>query len=118
MIKFFGEPLKEINSKMSGKIMFRFDSKGEFITDDEQIIERAIGFFDHQELKTEEIGERIEKTYFIPAITITTKDDIEIEKNNDPQGKFFCKKCEISFDDKGSFLKHTRSKEHKEGVIQ
>ncbi|MCE5227880.1 MAG: hypothetical protein LLG05_18730 [Porphyromonadaceae bacterium] len=74
MIKFFGEPLKIINSKQSGKPLFRFDTKGEFITDDPEIINRAMGFFDYIPMKAEEAGERVEKTFYTPPLTITTKE--------------------------------------------
>ena len=73
MIKFFGEPLKVITSKKTNKPIFRFDTKGEFITDDPEIIERAKGFFDHIELKAEPIGEKVAKTIIVPGMTITTK---------------------------------------------
>jgi len=75
MIKFFGEPLKIITSKTSNKPIFRFDSLGQFITDDPEIIRRAMGFFDYIELKAETVGEKIAKTYTTPPLTITTKDD-------------------------------------------
>ena len=70
MIKFFGEPLREIKSKLSGKVMFRFDSKGEFITDDEEIINRAMGFFDYIEIKAEEVGKKVKKTVKVEEIKI------------------------------------------------
>jgi hypothetical protein len=71
MIKFFGEPLKEIMSKLTNKVVFRFDSKGEFITDDEEIIKRAKGFFDHIEIKAEEVGKKVKKTVKPEEIKIT-----------------------------------------------
>lgn len=62
MYKFFGQPLKEIKSRTTNLTIFRFDTKGEFITDDEEIIKRAKGNFDHIELKAEQVGKRIKKT--------------------------------------------------------
>jgi hypothetical protein len=79
MYKFFGEPLKIITSKTSGKPLFRFDTKGEFITDDPEIIRRAMGFFDNMPMKAEATGERVKKTHIVPPLTITTKDDKPIE---------------------------------------
>jgi len=79
MIKFFGEKLKEIKSKTTGKIIFVFDTKGEYITDDNAIIQRATGFFDHIELTGEMVGERVPKTFFVPPIVITHKDDVKPE---------------------------------------
>lgn len=95
MIKFFGEPLKEIKSKTSGKTMFAFDSKGEFITDDPAIIDRAMGFFDHMPIEPGEAGEKVKKTVVTPPITITTKDQEPAISENQPDkatGKA-CKHC-------------------------
>lgn len=75
MIKFFGEPLKEIKSKVTGKVVFRFDSKGEFITDDEEIIKRAKGFFDHVEMKAEDVGKKVKKTHVVETMKIEEKQD-------------------------------------------
>lgn len=74
MYKFFGTPLKEVMSKKTNKVMFRFDTKGEFITDDNEIIKRAIGFFDHIKLKAEVVGKKVKKTVIVPPVTITTKE--------------------------------------------
>jgi hypothetical protein len=84
MRKFFGEPLKEIKSKTSGKVMFRFDTKGEFITDDPEIIKRATGFFDYIDMKAEPIGEKVEKTFIVPPLTITEKKP-EIDSQKEPK---------------------------------
>ena len=73
MIKFFGPPLKEIKSKNTGKVLFVFDTKGEFVTDDPIIIERAMGFFDYVGVSAEVEGERVAKTYTVPPIVITEK---------------------------------------------
>jgi len=73
MIKYFGEPLKEIKSKNSGKVMFVFDTKGEFITDDPVIIERATGYFDYVDITPGEASERVKKTVITPPIVITEK---------------------------------------------
>lgn len=109
MMKFFGPPLKEIKSKTSGKMMFRFDTKGEFITDDNEIIQRAIGFFDHIPLKAEPDGERVAKTVVIPATTITTKSETE------PEVKLkHCKKCDFTCDNQGDLLAHYRTHKKEE----
>ncbi len=75
MYKFFGEPLKIIKSKASGKPIFRFDTKGEFITDDDEIIKRALGFFDYIKLEAEVVGEKVAKTVVQKPLTITHKED-------------------------------------------
>jgi hypothetical protein len=114
MIKFFGEPLKVITSKASGMPMFRFDTKGEFITDDPVIIERAMGFFDYIPMKAEVTGEKVEKTFTVLPLTITTKDDgenVEVEK---PIEKMFkCKKCDFETDNMGKLLAHMRAEHPK-----
>ena len=111
MYKFFGIPLQEIKSKATGKIMFRFDTKGEFITDDPEIIRRALGFFDYLEMKAETVGEKVAKTHTVPAMTITTKDDPEPEP--EPDAKLHCKKCEFSCDNKGELMAHYRTEHPK-----
>lgn len=75
MMKFFGPPLKEIKSKLTNKVVFRFDTNGEFITEDEEIIKRAIGFFDHMPYKAEPAGKKVKKTVKVPVMTITTKEE-------------------------------------------
>lgn len=106
MYKFFGEPLKEIKSKLTNKTVFRFDTKGEFITDDEEIIKRALGFFDYIELKAETVGEKQAKTVTNTPTIITTK--------NDKPKEHLCKytNCFFETDNKGELLAHYR-KEHK-----
>ncbi len=110
MYKFFGEPLKEIKSKKTGKIMFRFDTKGEFITDDNEIIQRALGFFDHIQLRSEPEGERVKKTVNTPVMTITKNSD----KEEDIKLKH-CKKCDFVCENQGELLAHYRDKHPKEG---
>ena len=75
MNKFFGEPLKIITSKTSNKPIFRFDTKGEFITDDQAIIDRALGYFDYIKLEAKATSEKVEKTVLEPKLVITTKSD-------------------------------------------
>jgi hypothetical protein len=113
-IKFFGEPFKEIKSKLTGKVAFRFDSKGEFITDDPEIIRRATGYFDHVPVKIEEVGERVAKTFIVPPLTITTKDQEEETASDRPESesaKFNCKHCGEKFSSWKELMDHYR--EHK-----
>ena len=98
MIKFFGEPLKEIKSKNSGKTLFCFDSNGAFITDDPVIIDRAMGFFDYVHVSPGEVGERVKKTVITPPIVITEKgqDEAEEQKEDSVEPKpeeVECKYC-------------------------
>ena len=92
MVKFFGEPLKEIKSKFSGKVLFVFDTKGEYVTDDPVIIERAMGFFDYVGVSPGEVGERVKKTVITPPITITEKDEEPAEDKPEKTGKV-CTHC-------------------------
>jgi hypothetical protein len=101
MYKFFGEPLREIKSKTSGRTVFRFDTKGEFITDDEEIIRRALGYFDYIQLEATEIGGKVEKTVHDPPILITTRKE------------FKCKECGFICGNQGELLAHYRT--HKKG---
>jgi len=106
MYKFFGEPLKEIKSKFTNKVVFRFDSKGEFITDDPEIIKRAMGYFDHIPMKAETVGKKVKKTVVVPVMTITTTNETSLKH---------CKKCDFTCDNQGEFLAHYREKHPKEG---
>ena len=112
MMKFFGPPLKEIKSKTSGKMMFRFDTKGEFITDDNEIIQRAMGFFDHIPLKAETTGKRVAKTVVVPVMTITTNETTKEEIKEDPKEEVklkHCKKCDFACENQGDLLAHYRT---------
>lgn len=113
MYKFFGEPLKEIKSKTSGKTVFRFDTKGEFITDDEEIIKRALGYFDYIQLQATESSERVQKTVFVPPMTITTKEELKEEKTD---SKKHCKKCDFTCENQGELLAHYKEAHPKEGT--
>jgi hypothetical protein len=111
--KFFGKPFQEIKSKLTGKVAFRFDSKGEFITDDTEIISRATGYFDHVPVKIEVVGERVAKTFIVPPLTITTNDQGE-EAGDDAQVPGFkCSECDFVAKNKFGLLAHMRK--HKEG---
>lgn len=79
MYKFFGPPLKVINSKATNKPIFRFDTKGEFITDDEEIIKRALGYFDYIKMTAQVEGEKVAKTVTHTPLTITHKEEVKKE---------------------------------------
>jgi len=75
MYKFYAKPNQAVMSKQSGKMLFRFDTKGEFITDDPEIINRAKGYFDCIELTSEVVGEKIKGNPPVKVLKITSKDD-------------------------------------------
>lgn len=87
MIKFFGTPLKEITSKLTNKVVFRFDSKGEFTTDDPEIIKRAMGHFDHMPVKIESTGDKVKKVIEAEAMTIEVKEEEKIHIFGDKLAK-------------------------------
>jgi len=105
MYKFFGKPLKEVLSKVTKKVVFRFDTKGEFITDDPKIIERAMGYFDYIPMKAEPIGERFKK-----GTPIKEENNV---KGEEIKKAYQCKQCDFETDNKGELLAHYR--EHKKG---
>lgn len=116
MIKFFGEPLKEILSKNTHKVLFRFDTKGEFVTDDPEIIKRAMGFFDYLPMKATPDGERVKKTFVETPMTITVKgaavekqaEKQEPQQTEQPKETLKCKKCDFETDNKGLLMAHYR----------
>lgn len=85
MYKFFGPPLKVINSKATNKPIFRFDTKGEFITDDEEIIKRALGYFDYIKMTAQVEGKKVTKTVKETPLTITTKPKEQTKELSDDE---------------------------------
>ena len=101
MIKYFGTPLQAIKSKLTGKIVFVFDSKGEYFTNDNLIIERADGMFDKIEIEITEKGKKEKKTFYNPPVIIT--------KNiPDEEHARHCIKCDFSCDFQADMLQHYR----------
>ena len=78
------------------KPLFRFDSNGEYITENEELIKKLKSRFDHVQILEEVIP-------FIEEIKE------EIEK---PKKVIICKQCGAIFDNIGLLLAHAR-KEHK-----
>lgn len=74
MFKFFGKPNKVINSSVTGQPLFMFNSKGEFITDNKDLIKRAKAHFDYIEIKVESEGERVKVQAKPSGITIEVKE--------------------------------------------
>jgi len=80
MYKFYANPNQAVMSKTSNKMIFRFDTKGEFITDDPIIINRAKGYFDYLEFEADVVGEKIKGNAPKRVLTITTKEEKKKEK--------------------------------------
>lgn len=82
----------------------RFDSKGEFTTDNERMIQRFHHKFDS-----------------IPAIdkepTEEMTDDLELQEHiKEPKGKVWhCNQCDFESDNKGVLLAHKKDEHPKEG---
>lgn len=111
MYKFYGEKEKAVKNGL-GTIVFRFDTKGEFITDDLSFIERIKPHFDYVEMEGKEIGQRVKVEVKIPIVTITN--NLE-PKSDEIENKRHCKKCDFKCDTQGELLTHYREKHPKEG---
>lgn len=110
MYKFFGIPRQKINS-INGGILFIFDTKGEFITDDEKLIERIKPKFSHIELEYKPIGNRVNVFRQLETIKVETNEPKEAIKEPKEEAKtniIKCKNCGESFENRGSFLAHSR----------
>lgn len=118
MYRFYGTPLQPIRSTQTGKVIFVFDTKGEYLTDDENIIRRCLGHFDNIKLDAKAISELEKKTKYNPPMTITHKGDkkekIEVEEIKEVPLKH-CKKCDFTATNQGDLLAHYREK-HSKGV--
>jgi hypothetical protein len=111
MYRFYGTPLQAIKSNQTGKVLFVFDTKGEYLTDDENIIRRALGFFDNIKLDAKAISALEKKTHIVPPMTITTKKEEEPVKVHNER---HCKKCNFKCNNQGDLLVHYREKHPKE----
>lgn len=97
--KFFGEPNLLIKTRkkvpyegtIDFKPLFRFDAKGEYITEDADLIERLKGRFDHIEV-------------------LEAEEPLPFEEEEEPkeEAKFKCKKCEFETANKGELMAHYR----------
>jgi hypothetical protein len=117
MYRFYGDPLQSIRSKQTNRVLFVFDTKGEFITDDENIIRRCLGFFDNMKLESKDISLKERKTYNIPPMTITHKGDKKVEPIIEPKEDLpilkHCKKCDFVCENQGDLLTHYRQNHSK-----
>lgn len=107
-MKFYGTPnmgvyerrtRKDIARNKRPKLIFRFDSNGEFITDDEKLIPRLVKKFRCEETNTT-----------LPAKPIEAE-EVEIRTENTLR---HCKKCDFVCATQGQLLKHYRE-EHAKG---
>ena len=83
MYKFFGRALKEVPSASSGNILFRFDKNGEFITDDEDLIERAKLHFNHMKIVVASIGKKVMVTN-AEHVGIVITNNLEVAEKENP----------------------------------
>lgn len=74
--KFKGTPNKKIPSK-TGNIVFTFDCKGEYMTDNEEIINRAKGHFDYVVIQEDVKEEVIEEEAINEIVEEAEQIDVE-----------------------------------------
>lgn len=99
-MKFFGQPNMLVKTRKKVwfeqnlvlKPLFRFDEKGEYVTDDEELIKKLTMRFDHCP-----VIEQINDDVFEPVIEMVPETIA-----------FICKKCGEGFDGRGKFLTHSR----------
>jgi hypothetical protein len=110
LYKFFGKPLLNIRSGETNMILFTFDTKGEYVTDDEKIIIRAKKKFDYIENNMVLEGERVKVYEPTPAIKIKINDITNIEPiaKDEPLKNRECKKCDFKCKTQGELLRHYR----------
>ena len=103
-MKFYGTPnmgvyerknRKDVGKIKRPKLLFRFDSNGEFVTDDEKLIARLLPRFEHDG-------------------TITTVEEKSVEADKVEINLRHCKKCDFTCETQGQLLKHYRE-EHAKG---
>ena len=108
-MKFYGTPnmgvyerknRKDVGKIKRQKLVFRFDSNGEFITDDEKLIPRLVKKFRCEETNTT-----------LPAKPIEAE-EVEIRTENTLR---HCKKCDFVCATQGELLKHYRENHPKGG---
>jgi len=103
-MKFTYLPNVTVMDFLKGKKIFQFDNKGEFVTEDEKIIEWTKK--NKSFIKCEDnVIEDIEELEEVKEIEIKEVETIETTIYN-------CKKCEFETDNKGLLMAHYRS-EHK-----
>lgn len=94
--KFFGQPNMLVKMRhrvpfqtvVEHKPAFRFDENGEYVTDDEELIEKLLSKFDGVPMEEVEVTEEATE--------------------EEPQLLYRCRKCGDGFDNKGKLLAHSR----------
>lgn len=108
--KFFGRPLQNIRSADTNVIVFTFDTKGEYITDDAKIIAKAKLKYDYIENNVVLTGERVKVYVPTPPIKIEENNikNAEPIAKEEPLKNRQCKKCEFQCKTQGELLRHYR----------
>lgn len=108
-MKFYGTPnmgvyerknRKDIGKVKRPKLLFRFDSNGEFITEDEKLIAKLVKRFKHDETITTIEEKPVEA------------EEVEIRTENTLR---HCKKCDFVCATQGELLRHYRENHPKGG---
>lgn len=97
MYKFFGQPLQEVKSIATKKVIVVFDTKGEYYSNDDKFIEKLKPHFKYKNLD-EQVKEEV---------TEQPKEEIK-DENNEPPKPYKCKKCEEGFANIGQLNKHKK----------
>lgn len=99
-MKFYGTPKMLVNVKNLKPLrQFRFDSNGEYGTENPRVIARLKKRFKYEELVTVEVKE---------------EDAQEVTKVIEGVKEFECKKCDYKTSNKGELLAHYRTAHKKE----
>ena len=109
-MKFFGEPGQLVrftrkNMRNGRKIGFRFDDKGEYVTENKRLIQALKTRFKYEdeelpfEDKTEAYKASYDATDSIEELPLLDVEEV----------KFKCKKCDFTTDNKGSLMAHYRT---------
>lgn len=106
---FYGNPNQLVKSRhkvlfenrVDFKPLFRFNDKGEYITDDEKLIEKLKSRFDHKPYIEETIlSEGKSEVDNLPS------KEKEAPQNENKSEIFKCKKCDFKGTSKGQLLAH------------
>jgi hypothetical protein len=91
--RFFSNPNHSVTDGETGRFLFKFDYKGEYVTLDPILANRMKAHFRHEEIELVEVKEQ------------------EPVPEKEPEKVYECKKCDFKTENKGELLAHYR--EHK-----
>ena len=117
--KFFGEPNTLVKTRkrvlfqneIKFKPLFRFDENGEYVTEDEHLIAKLKGRFDHMEIADALPFEEVDH---IPEVEKMVPEVVEVVEvvESFTTTTYKCKHCRFKTTNKGELLSHYK-KAHK-----